>query len=364
MDFDPKIRLRPWQSALLGVVLVTGLVFVFAPEVPLLGTSAEPAVTPVTPAATGIPSGPVTTTGPEPQDIVTATPLEPSGDQPTTLPTYGPLVTSLVPDILLPEVAKPQTTCVPQSSDVSLSVLSFNIHSAKGARGLNMEQIAREIEAWDADVVLLQEVDRNRAYTNHTDQPGFFARRLGMEAAFGVNVRQGAGEYGVATLSKYPIVEQSNTHLPADPNNPKDQQRGILNTKIQVGDTVISVYNTHLQHVFDALRLRQMQTVAGILRADPLPKILGGDLNSGPRTPTLQVARSILRDSWEAVGTGSGLTVPKGRIDFVLYSDPLVAKTSQAAPSSYSDHRPLYSTFTMTGQGEPICVPVFDEPLE
>jgi endonuclease/exonuclease/phosphatase family metal-dependent hydrolase len=363
MDFDPKIRLRPWQTALLGVVVATGLVFVFAPEVPLLGTSAEPTAEMPTPVV--VPSGPVTTTGPDPQEIVQPSgPIVSNGPTPTGLPAYGPPLSPLVPDILIPDLAKSQTTCVPQSSDVSLSVLSFNTHSSRGSSGLNMEQIAREIEAYDADVVLLQEVDRNRAYTNHTDQPGFFAKRLDMQVAFGVNVRQGAGEYGVATLSKYPIIDQSNTLLPSDPNNPRDQQRGILNTKIQVGDSVISVYNTHLQHVFDSLRLKQMQAVAGIVRADQLPKILGGDLNSSPRTPTLQVARTVLKDSWEAVGVGSGNTVPKGRIDFVMYSDPLVAQTSQAAASSYSDHRPVFSTFTMSGQGEPICVPVFDEPLQ
>ena len=232
-----------------------------------------------------------------------------------------------------------------------------------------MEQIAREIEAWDPDVVLLQEVDRNRLSSRQTDQPGYYAQRLGMQVSFAVNVRHRAnGQYGVATLSKYPIVGQSNTFLPNDPSLPKAQQRGILNTKIKVGDTVISVYNTHLQHIYDDLRLRQMHVVARIVAADPLPKILGGDLNSGPRTPVLAAARGVLRDSWDAVGVGSGNTVPavdpKGRIDYVLYSDPLVPQDSQVYFSQVSDHRAVRSTFTLSDEDEPICVPVFDEPLE
>ena len=104
-----------------------------------------------------------------------------------------------------------------------------------------------------------------------------------MEVAFGVNMRPAPAEYGVATLSKYPIVCQANTLLPNDPSTRADQQRGVLNTRIQVGDSVVQ----RLQHpppatTSTACAVRQMQTVTGLVRADPLPKILGGDLNSGP----------------------------------------------------------------------------------
>ena len=125
----------------------------------------------------------------------------------------------LVPDVLVPSQpgggSGPQTTCVPQGSDISLSVLSFNTHSAQGRNGVEMEQIAREIEAWDPDVVLLQEVDRNRASSRRTDQPGYYAQQLGMEVAFGVNVlHQGNGRVRRRDPVEVPHRRQSNTHLP------------------------------------------------------------------------------------------------------------------------------------------------------
>ena len=46
----------------------------------------------------------------------------------------------------------------------------------------------------------------------------------------------------------------------------------------------ISVYNTHLQHIYDELRLRQMHVVAGIVAADPLPKIMAATSTPGRTT--------------------------------------------------------------------------------
>jgi endonuclease/exonuclease/phosphatase family metal-dependent hydrolase len=351
VELDPKFRLRPWQAALLAVLVVTGLVFVFVPELPLLGASSSP------PASSP----------PSPSTVVPSDGNTHAPDAQETIRPAGPLV----PDVLAPTRpgSRPATTCVPQGSDITLSVLSFNTHSAQGRGGVEMEQIAREIASWDPDIVLLQEVDRNRASSRRTDQPGYYAQQLGMEMAFGVNVlHQGNGEYGVATLSKYPIVATSNTHLPNDPSLPKAQLRGILNTQIKVEDTTISVYNTHLQHIYDDLRLRQMHVVTDILAADPLPTIMGGDLNSGPNTPVLAAVGGVLRDSWPASGVGPGSTVPAanptGRIDYVLYSDPLVPVESRVFYSQISDHRAVRSTFTLSDEAEPICVPVFDEPLQ
>jgi endonuclease/exonuclease/phosphatase family metal-dependent hydrolase len=347
MELDPRIRIRPWQTALLAVVLATGLAVLLANVVWPLG-SGPPGVDPA-PAA-------VSSDPPPAQELV---------------PPLGPIAREgNAPSGQAPQPPAPaptKVTCVPQTSDVGLSVLSFNTHSARGG-GLRMKEIASEIAAWDADIVLLQEVDLNRAYTRHTDQAGFYASRLGMEFAYGAGARKGRGQIGQATLSRYPIVEQSNTLLPHQPGLPKAQQRGVLNTRVQVGQTVISVYNTHLQHIHDELRLRQMRSVATLVAADPLPIILGGDLNSAPRSPMLSVARGVLEDAWDAVGVGAGNTIPPSRpsvrIDYVMYSDPLVPRSAQTLRSRVSDHRAVLAHFTLSADGEPICVPILTEPLD
>ena len=117
-----------------------------------------------------------------------------------------------------PKARPNKIECVSQS-DVTLNVLSFNIHSGLGPHGLDLEQIAREIESWDADVVLMQEVDRSRHHSGGIDQPAWFADRLGMEWSYGPNESPGNGQIGNATLSRFPIVDQTNTHCRTSPTS-------------------------------------------------------------------------------------------------------------------------------------------------
>ena len=253
----------------------------------------------------------------------------------------------------------PNVKCVPQS-DVTLRVLTFNIHSGLGPRGLGLEQIAREIESWDADVVLMQEVDRFRHHSGGIDQPGWFADRLGMEWSYGPNESPGNGQIGNATLSRFPIVDQSNTHLPNQPSLRDALQRGVLHTSIEVGGTVVSIYNTHLQPAYDRLKLAQMRVVAGAVAADPQPKILGGDFNAVSGSAVMSAVRPFLDDVWESVGAGPDGTSPnahKARIDHLLYSSPFVPQTARTIESAVSDHRAVGATLTLPGDPE-VCVPV------
>lgn len=244
-----------------------------------------------------------------------------------------------------------------------MNVLTFNIHSGLGPGGLNLEQIAREIESWDADVVLMQEVDRFRHHSGGIDQAAWLADRLGMEYAYGANESPGNGQIGNATLSRYPIVGQTNTHLPHQPGLRDALLRGLLHTRIEVGETVVSIFNTHLQPSYDSLKLAQMRVVAQRVAADPQPKILGGDFNATAAGAVLAQARAFLSDTWESVGVGPDGTSPnghKGRIDFVLHSSEFVPDAARTIDSAVSDHRAVGTTLTLPGDGE-VCVPVFDQ---
>lgn len=294
------------------------------------------------------PDPPQLRTGATPTSFPTPTPSIPSAAPPSTpvpstpgagLPTVPPLPT-------LPTGPDGSLTC-PPAQPVSLAVLTFNIHGALGHGGLHMERIAQEIEAWRADVVLLQEVDRHRRRTRYVDQPAWFAERLGMHATYGVNVLRrppGPGrprqEYGTAILSRFPIVSWSNSMLP---NRPGLEQRGLLRATIQVGSQQVDVYNTHLQHTRGNIRILQMAAVRDLIDDVQRPMILGGDFNAPPGSPTLRIALSLLRDPWPVVGEGPGGTVPprvpRRRIDFVLHDESFLPTAAQVLKSSISDHR-------------------------
>ncbi len=231
----------------------------------------------------------------------------------------------------------------------ALSVLSFNIHGGLSHSGYDLEQIAREIEAWDADVVLLQEVDRHRLRTAFDDQPAWLAARLDMHVAFGRNVvrrpvtpGQPRQEYGTATLSRLPISSWSNVRLP---NQPGLEPRGLLRVTVRAAGQSVDIYNTHLQHTRGNIRILQLRAIRRIVARDPHPHLLGGDLNATPDSPALGVTASILGDSWSAVGGGAGLTVPAHvphrRIDYVLHDDHWVPTSAETLLSAVSDHRAL-----------------------
>jgi endonuclease/exonuclease/phosphatase family metal-dependent hydrolase len=330
---------RPWMAALIIVLLVTGLSLLFQSDLPFVGADAPAKVVRQAADSTDNPTEIVPST-----EFVRAQQVIPA-----------------------PPVFRraPTKVCVPES-DVTLNVLTFNIHSGLGPNGgLDLEQIAREIESWDPDIVLMQEIDRFRHHSGGIDQPAWFADRLGMEWSYGPNESPGNGQIGNATLSRFPIVDQTNTHLPNQPGLRDALLRGVLHTSIEVGETVVSIYNTHLQPAYDSLKLSQMQAVARSLAADPQPMILGGDFNAVSSSQVMSVAEQYLDDAWESVGAGPEGTSPnahKARIDHLLYSSPFVPTAARTIESAVSDHRAVGATFTLPGDGE-VCVPVFGDRL-
>ncbi|MBC9734679.1 endonuclease/exonuclease/phosphatase family protein [Nocardioides marmotae] len=256
---------------------------------------------------------------------------------------------------------EPAQTCIDPAPD-GLVVLSFNIHGGLGAGGQNLERIAQEIEAWDADVVLLQEVDRFRARSGFVDQPTWLGTRLGMNAVYGRNVvrlpeRRGAprAEYGTALLSRLPVRRWENRMLPRQRGQ---EQRGLLRATLDLAGRPLDVYNTHLQHTRGTIRIAQLKAARRIVarRSGPgTPFVLGGDLNATPDSPALGVTRSFALDPWPVVGEGEGLTVParvpRRRIDYVLHSPHLLPTSAQALRSAISDHRAVRVTFDVPRPG-------------
>jgi endonuclease/exonuclease/phosphatase family metal-dependent hydrolase len=256
------------------------------------------------------------------------------------------------------------SVCVPRHVQTDLTVITFNIHSARAQDGsVHLTQIAHALAGWHPDIVLLQEVDRGRIWTGRVDMPTVLADDLHMAWTFGVNVRRSpTNEYGTAILSRYPILRPRNMLLP-DPAG--TQQRGLLHATIDVDGMLLSVYGTHLENTSPVARLEQIRAIAPVLAADPRPEIFGGDLNSTPSSRIVAKARSVLADSWQAVGRGPGFThpadAPSIRIDYLFYRSgsgvDLQPLEAQVLGHVVSDHRPVRAVYRLsTGHGV-VCVP-------
>jgi endonuclease/exonuclease/phosphatase family metal-dependent hydrolase len=300
-------------------------------------------------------------------------------DDPAPPPTTDPTPSSPAPtSTSTPPVEPSPTTAAPTAETPTpvlcppgptrrLTVLTFNIHGGLGHSGSGLDRIADEIESWDADVVLLQEVDRYRERTGLVDQSRTLATRLGMVAAYGANVVrdpvQADGrqqEYGTLTLSRLPVLESDNVRLP---NRPGLERRGLLRTTVDLAGVPVDVYNTHLQHTSGVVRRAQVRAIKDELRERALPTLLGGDFNAEPDSRALSLLTGWrFADPWPVAGGGQGLTVPAGeprrRIDFVLHDASFVPRAADDLVSAVSDHRAVRVRLALTGS--PGCVTATD----
>ena len=261
-----------------------------------------------------------------------------------------------------PPVAVPGATITPcqrTGEPVPLTVVTFNIHSAIGHDGLQLEQIAGEIAASEPDVVLLQEIDNGRLRSRFVDEAEYLAGLLGMQHVFASNVERNGlragdpvSEYGTAVLTRLRVDSWTHTVLP---NQRGRQPRGLQHLVLRLKGRPISIYNAHLDHTTPRLRQEQMRRARDIIGVDPDPVIFGGDFNASPGGATMELAldpaHTDLVDPWPLAGDGNGLTVPNGsprsRIDYLLVDEswrPTVMATWQSA---VSDHRGLVGRFLL-----------------
>ncbi len=275
-----------------------------------------------------------------PTPTATETPTEVS-DPPAAPEVPAPSKTAKPGDVIpTPPPGIESIACQKLQQSVEIRVLNFNTHRSYGGIGT----VAAEIRAVDPDIVLLEEVDRFKASTGNIDQAAYFADALGMEHAFGANVTSGNGQYGVAILSRFKILNEKNYLLP---NAPGGEQRGLLGVGVEIGGQEVRIYATHLQNKMVGLREAQARYVAGILAGEDHPIILGGDMNATANTPTLAPLTARLVDAW-SVGSGPEGTGPNGsRIDFLLASPTIEPQRAQVLPSAISDHNRLAADFVV-----------------
>ena len=271
-------------------------------------------------------------------------PAPPAGDpSPSATPT---------PTVVPPQPSEPGGTIepCPRGNSARLTALTLNIHGGRTNAGvLDLERVALELSAWDADVVLLQEVDRGRARSDEVTQAQWLGDRLGLDWAYGPTRRVKAGSSGNAVLSRFPVVD---SRLRSLPRLPGLYRRGLVQLTVDLAGQEVEVMSTHFDHVSPAARRAQAAAVAGVVRQGDRPVLLGGDLNTEPAMPPLGIlARAGLADPWPVVGSGSGLTVPAAdpqrRIDFVLADDAFAPVRSEVLISSISDHRAVRTTFDL-----------------
>ncbi len=164
-------------------------------------------------------------------------------------------------------------------------IVSYNIHRAIGVdRRFRPERIAAILAHYDADIVLLQEVDVGVPRSQGLDLAKELAARLDYpHYAVGLNVQLRQGMYGNATLSRYPIVAERNIDLTIG----TAKARGCLYTSLALPARSdqprnLAVFNLHLG-LSSQERFRQVGLVVRSPEFKAIdfnaPCLVAGDMN-------------------------------------------------------------------------------------
>ena len=244
------------------------------------------------------------------------------------------------------------------SDEPAVRVMIYNIHAGKDAGGVdNLDRVAALVRETNADLVLLQEVDQGTRRSGNVDQPAVLAERTGFRVAFGSALDYDGGEYGVAILSRWPILSDTLIHLPVDPPQARaggsHEPRGALRVRIDAPHRQLTVFTTHIDASAEDHYRRQEARIVASLVADALRRnetvLLGGDLNSTPESVVQQELRTTgLRDAFAECGTGTGLTYPADssikRIDYLYLTGRISCQRAEVIATQASDHRPVLVT--------------------
>lgn len=234
---------------------------------------------------------------------------------------------------------------------------------------VDVDRYAKAIHELDADVLALQEVDRNQRRSEGADFTKLAAEAMGAVEHRFVAALHGspgtwiaatgdeqpdAAAYGIALLSRYPVHSWQVIQLPAAPapvpmrfkgnklpTMVRDEPRVAVAAEVETPHGVMTVTNTHLSF----MRLwsgRQLRRVVRSLEQATRPLLLVGDLNMRPN----RAARITGMESL-AEHLTFPFDEPREQIDHILLSGSLASPVrSDVLQLPLSDHRALVLDLT------------------
>ena len=154
------------------------------------------------------------------------------------------------------------------------------------------------------------------------------------------------GGYGLAIISKYPIVKHELIKL----SSASSEQRILAHAELDVNGTTVHFFVTHVSYDGEsgwASRTKQFKEIANKL-ANYDNFILTGDFNTRNLDEYSVIKNAALINSKE----NNVVTYPDGRspVDNIVYStSSFTGGTPNVVTNSYSDHYMLWSTLTYKG---------------
>lgn len=230
------------------------------------------------------------------------------------------------------------------------------------------------IQEENPDIICLQEVYWNKSDRNFiTIDSVKIVLDANSDFRLATSTAVGGQNYGLATISRYPIVNSFSLQFESSRN-------GFIYNDLVIEDDTVRVYNCHLQSIqlsqndytviediaeaeenvkmkivlkkyLKSLvkRSKQAEIVRASIDSCNYPVFVCGDFNDGPLTYTYFTIAKGLRDSYSAKGKYPGYTWEnfkiKQRIDFILYDKLFKCTSHKVIKENFSDHYPVVAEF-------------------
>ncbi len=241
-------------------------------------------------------------------------------------------------------------------STPSYRVATYNIRHGNGMDNrIALERTAGVLRGLEADIIALQEVDNGVTRSGRVDQSLVLATLLGVERAFGAFMPYGGGEYGLAILSRYPILDVAEVRLPAG----AEPRIALAATIALPNADTVTVVNVHFDWITnDNARITQARALARYLDTLSGSWLLMGDFNDLPDSRTLRLFSERVLDYPKPADSSFTFpsTMPEKEIDYILASRDGVWKFTEMtviADTVASDHRPVLAEIQRTESRPP-----------
>jgi endonuclease/exonuclease/phosphatase family metal-dependent hydrolase len=227
---------------------------------------------------------------------------------------------------------------------------------------IDLDATLAEIKAHDADVIMLQEVEKAQPGGTHPPVPPNYTRLkqelVGYDSMFSFprpDPRELPFGIGLAIFSRWPLQPTACVNLPSPPvefdffgekKTPTD--RLLISAHATIAGREVRLMNTHLLAFFmlkssSEEHRQQRDLVEQELRRSDLPTLLTGDFNVSKHESLVEQFASA------GYRTAQTTEITWRRrpyvLDHIFYNTPLRCVSHQVKPTPASDHHTLVADF-------------------
>ncbi len=276
------------------------------------------------------------------------------------------------------QFSRPTQTNNKQLKITSFNSMLFDLYNWKKNRE-NRARILAGLAEINPDILCLQEFYTSEALGdyNNIDTVKAILKTNYYHCAYTTTLRT-TNHWGIATFSKYPIINQGKIVFNTRSNNI------CIYSDMVVNKDTIRVYNIHLQSISfskgdnkfleDVVseknaedevansrnilrrlkraflkRARQADMIALHIKTCPYKIIVCGDFNDTAASYAYQKLSKNLNDAFIEKGLGFGRTYagkwPQFRIDYILYGKELHCSNFKRSDETFTDHYPITAYF-------------------